>query len=118
MLHIHNGDSSASTAIKAGIPATISPGARRWSVVPLPAIWRNQNSLKSEPPTSPQAYAVPIEKVEAELREQYAAIENFSEHEEVVLWLSTIYSARSIWSICWHGLPERSRQHKVEPDFH
>jgi hypothetical protein len=65
---------------------TTSPGARRWFAVLLRAICQNQTSLKSGQNHLAKAYAVPLEKVEAELQEQHAAIENFSNHEEVVLW--------------------------------
>ena len=86
MLHIHNGDSSASTAIKAGIPGDHLAWREAMVCGPAPGDLAKSEFLKVRTAHLAQAYAVPIEKVESELREQYAAIENFSEHEEVVLW--------------------------------
>ena len=48
---------------------------------------------------------MPLEKVESELREQHAAIENFSDHEEVVLWFEhdLFCQVHLIYLLAWFG---------------
>ena len=86
MLHIHNGDSTAGTAIKAGIPGDHIAWREAMVCGPAPGDLPKSAFIKVRADHLAKAYAVPLEKVEAELQEQHAAIENFSNHEEVVLW--------------------------------
>jgi hypothetical protein len=75
MLHIHNGDSTAGTAIRPAFLVTTSP-AQAMICGPAPGDLPKSDFLKVRA-AHLSAYAVPIEKVESELREQHAAIENF-----------------------------------------
>jgi hypothetical protein len=86
MLHIHNGDATARTAIKAGIPGDHIAWREAMICGPAPGNLPKSEFIKVRANHLAEAYAVPLDKVESELSEQHAAIDNFAEHEEVVLW--------------------------------
>jgi hypothetical protein len=86
MLHIHNGDSTADTARKASIPGDHVAWREAMICGPAPGDLPKSEFIKVRAAHLAEAYAAPFKKCESELREQHAAIENFSDHEEVVLW--------------------------------
>ena len=86
MLHIHNGDSSAETARKANIPGDHVAWREAMVCGPNPGDLPKSEFIKVRAAHLAEAYAVPREKCESELREQHMAIADFSVHEEVVLW--------------------------------
>lgn len=86
MLHIHNGDSTAGTARKASIPGDHVAWREAMICGPAPGDLPKSEFIKVRAAHLAQAYDVPIEKCESELIEQHAAIANFADHEEVVLW--------------------------------
>lgn len=86
MLHIHNGDSTADTARKASIPGDHVAWREAMICGPNPGDLRKSEFIKVRAQHLAEAYAVPREKCESELREQHMAIANFANHDEVVLW--------------------------------
>jgi hypothetical protein len=86
MLHIHNGDSTADTAIRASIPGDHVAWREALVCGPAPGDLPKSEFIKVRAAHLAEAYVVPFEKCESELREQHGALENFSNHQEVVLW--------------------------------
>lgn len=86
MLHIHNGDSTASTAKKTSIPGVHLAWREALVCGPAPGGLTEQHFLDVRARHLAQAYGVPVQKCAAELRAQHEALAAFSDHEEVVLW--------------------------------
>jgi hypothetical protein len=86
MLHIHNGDSTAATARKAAIPGEHLAWREALVCGPAPAGVSGEEFLRLRAQHLSEAYGVPLEKCERELRAQEAALSAATDHEEVVLW--------------------------------
>ena len=86
MLHIHNGDSTAGTAKNANIPGEHVAWREALVCGPAPGNLAESEFIRLRASHLVQAYEVPAEKCESELRAQHEALANFSAHEEVVLW--------------------------------
>ena len=86
MLHIHNGDSTAGTARKAGISGEHIAWREALVCGPTPGGLPESEFIEIRANHLAEEYEVPVEKCRAELREQHEAIANFPAHDEVVLW--------------------------------
>jgi hypothetical protein len=86
MLHIHNGDSTAATARNASIPGEHLAWREALVCGPAPAGVSAEEFLCLRAKHLSEAYGVPLEKCEKELRAQAAALSAATDHEEVVLW--------------------------------
>ena len=86
MLHIHNGDSSAGTARNANIPGQHLPWREALVCGPVRGDLNEADFLEMRAHHLSTAYAVELDQVRSDLREQYQALEAFRDHEEVVLW--------------------------------
>ena len=86
MLHIHNGDSTAETARNANIPGAHIAWREALVCGPAPGNLSETEFLEARAQHLSTAYAVEVNKVRKELREQHQALESFRDHEEVVLW--------------------------------
>src|SRR6266550_7496100 len=96
MLHIHNGDSTAGTARQANIPGEHIAWREALVCGPTPDGLSEQEFINTRAQHLADSYNRPVEKCRAELRAMHEALASFSEHDEVVLWFSTIFFARSI----------------------
>lgn len=86
MLHIHNGDSTAGTALKTDIPGDHLAWREALVCGPAPGGLGADEFRTVRASHLADAYGVGLDKCEKELREQEAALSAFAEHEEVVLW--------------------------------
>jgi len=86
MLHIHNGDSTAGTARAAQIPGEHLAWREALVCGPAPSGLSQDDFIKTRAQHLAQAYDVPLEKCEAELRAMHETLAGFSQHDEVVLW--------------------------------
>jgi len=86
MLHIHNGDSTAGTAKTANIPGEHLAWREALVCGPAPGNLAESEFIQLRASHLAQAYEVPAEKCEADLRAQHQALANFAAREEVVLW--------------------------------
>jgi hypothetical protein len=86
MLHIHNGDSTAGTAKKAGIPGEHLAWREALVCGPAPGGLDADQFRHLRARHLSGAYGVDLKKCEDELRTQEEKLSRFSDHEEVVLW--------------------------------
>lgn len=86
MLHIHNGDSTADTARKAGIPGKHVAWREAMVCGPTPGNLSDADFLDVRVIHLSETYEVPFEKCQADLETQHRALDEFSKHDEVVLW--------------------------------
>ena len=86
MLHIHNGDSSATTAKNARIPGEHLAWREALVCGPAPGELSSDEFRNVRARHLSEAYGVNIEKCELELRAQEDSLSDFADHEEVVLW--------------------------------
>jgi hypothetical protein len=86
MLHIHNGDSTAGTAKKSGIPGPHLAWREALVCGPAPGALSDDEFRSLRAGHLAAAYGVDLAKCENELREQEDALLQFPDHEEVVLW--------------------------------
>jgi len=86
MLHIHNGDSAAGTAKKAGIPGEHLAWREALVCGPAPGGLAADQFRNLRARHLAAAYGVDLTKCENELRTQEETLSRFSDHEEVVLW--------------------------------
>lgn len=86
MLHLHNGDSSAETARRAGLPGDHLAWREALVCGPTPAGVSSEEFLKIRARHLSSAYSVRPEECEVKLRRQYEALSKYAKHDEVVLW--------------------------------
>jgi hypothetical protein len=86
MLHIHNGDSTAGTAKKAGIPGEHLAWREALVCGPAPGGLDADQFRRVRARHLAAAYGEDFKKCEDELRTQEEKLFRFSDHEEVVLW--------------------------------
>lgn len=86
MLHIHNGDSAATTARQAEIPGEHLAWREALVCGPAPGDLRDEEFLTLRAKHLSATYGVRLDKCVAELRAQRDALGQFRNHEEVVLW--------------------------------
>jgi len=86
MLHIHNGDSSAGTARNANIPGEHFAWREALVCGPARGDLDETDFLETRAHHLSSAYAIELEDVQSDQREQYQALEAFRDHHEVVLW--------------------------------
>jgi hypothetical protein len=86
MLHIHNGDSTAETARKSGIPGEHLAWREALVCGPTPGGLPEAEFRQIRARHLSEAYGVELEKCERELQSQDEALSRFSDHDEVVLW--------------------------------
>lgn len=108
MLHIHNGDSTAGTARKASIPGDHVAWREAMVCGPNPGDLPKPEFIKVRAAHLAEAYAVPRDKCESELREQHMAIADFSAHEEIVLWFEhdLFCQVHLIYLLDWFALKD------------
>jgi hypothetical protein len=111
MLHIHNGDSSASTAKKANIPGEHVAWREAMVCGPAPQDVSEDEFIKLRAVHLSEAYDEPIEKCAAELREQHQALVNSLAHDEVVLWFEhdLFCQVHLIYLLNWFAQRERGQ---------
>ena len=86
MLHIHNGDSTAGTARKSGIPGEHLAWREALVCGPAPSGLSDDEFRRVRAQHLSEAYGVNLEHCERDLHAQATALARFSDHEEVVLW--------------------------------
>ena len=86
MLHIHNGDSTAGTARNAGLPGTHVAWREAMVCGPTPGDLSDAEFMDVRANHLCDTYEVSFEKCQADLQAQQRTLEEFSDHEEVVLW--------------------------------
>ena len=86
MLHIHTGDSSSGTARNANIPGDHLAWREALVCGPARGDLSEADFLEMRAQHLSTAYAVELDQVRSQLREQHQALESFRDHEEVVLW--------------------------------
>src|SRR5436190_13886470 len=86
MLHLHNGDSTAETARRAGLPGDHLAWREALVCGPTPADVSTEEFLQMRARHLSSAYGVRSDECEAELRRQYQALSQYAKHDEVVLW--------------------------------
>jgi hypothetical protein len=86
MLHIHNGNSTAGTARNSNIPGAHLAWREALVCGPVCGELGEADFLETRARHLSTAYAVDLDRVRSELREQHQALASFRDHEEVVLW--------------------------------
>lgn len=86
MLHIHNGESTAGTAKKTGIPGPHLAWREALVCGPAPGGLSAAEFCNVRAGHLANAYGVGLAECEKELRDQEDALSRFPDHEEVVLW--------------------------------
>jgi len=86
MLHIHNGDSTAGTARAAQIPGYHLAWREALVCGPAPAGLSESDFINTRARHLADAYSVPLEKCQAELRAMHEALASFGGHDEIILW--------------------------------
>ncbi len=86
MLHVHNGDSSATTARQSNIPGEHLAWREALVCGPAPGDLSEEEFLKVRAKHLSKAYGVDFEKCHSDLRDQHERLASFCDHDEVVLW--------------------------------
>src|ERR1051326_261129 len=86
MLNIHNGDSTAGTVRKAGVPGEHLAWREALVYGPTPGGMSDKDFRQVRAGHLSKVYGLKFEECEKALREQQAAIENSGKHDEIVLW--------------------------------
>lgn len=111
MLHIHNGDSTAETAKKAGIPGQHLAWREALICGPVPGRLSEKEFLEVRSRHLTEAYRVPAEKCAAELRQMHDTLAAFADHEEVILWFEhdLFCQVHLIYLLNWFAARELGR---------
>src|SRR3979411_2995113 len=111
MLHIYNGDSAAGTARNSAIPGEHLAWREALVCGPAPAGLSPDEFRRVRADHLAGSYGVRVEKCEAELRAQEAALFAFSDHEEVVLWFEhdLFCQVQLIYLLDWFAQHEPGR---------
>src|SRR6266403_2317631 len=86
MLHVHNGDSAAGTAMKSDIPGEHLAWREALVCGPTPGNLSIDEFCQLRAQHLADAYGANLERAERELRAQEETLARLSDHEEVVLW--------------------------------
>lgn len=111
MLHIHNGDSTATTARKAAIPGEHLAWREALVCGPTPGGLPDGEFRRVRARHLSVSYGVNIEKCEQELRAQEEALARFADHDEVVLWFESdlFCQVQLIYLLHWFAQRELGR---------
>src|SRR5437588_8017450 len=86
MLHVHNGESTAGTAKKADLPGEHLAWREALVCGPTPSGLSDDDFWQMRASHLSDAYGLRFEDCAKDLREPQAALGQFFDHDEVVLW--------------------------------
>jgi hypothetical protein len=109
MLHVHNGDSTAGTAKKAGITGEHLAWREALVCGPAPGGLSEDEFRSIRAGHLAEAYGVDLAECEKELRDQEGALSRFPDYEEVVLWFEhdLFCQVQMIYLLDWFAQRER-----------